>query len=187
SGASETAGCRFCGGKLQQVVDLGLSPPCESFVPPDRLEAPETFYPLVVEVCESCFLVQLQEHVKATEIFPEYAYFSSYSDAWLEHARRYVETITARLGLGPESFVVELASNDGYLLQHFVARGIPCLGIDPAANVAKAAEARGVPTLVAFFDRALGERLAREGRQADLVVGNNVLAQVPDLHSFVSG
>lgn len=184
---AEKSGCRFCGGKLQMVVDLGLSPPCESFVPPERLDAPETFYPLVVEVCEDCFLVQLEEQVKATDIFPEYAYFSSYSDAWLEHASRYVEAITARLDLGPESFVVELASNDGYLLQHFVARGIPCLGIDPAANVAKAAEARGVPTLVAFFDRALGERLAREGRQADLVVGNNVLAQVPDLHSFVSG
>jgi SAM-dependent methyltransferase len=180
-------GCRFCGGRLHPFVDLGMSPPCESFLSADRLGAVEAFYPLAAEVCESCFLVQLEEHVKAAEIFPEYAYFSAYSDAWLEHARHYVETITARFGLGPDSFVVELASNDGYLLQYFVAKGIPSLGIDPAANVAKAAEKRGVRTLVAFFDRALGARLAAEGRQADLVVGNNVLAQVPDLNSFVAG
>lgn len=182
-----TGGCRFCGGKLHPFVDLGMSPPCESFLPADRIDQAEKFYPLAVEVCERCFLVQLKEYVKAAEIFPEYAYFSAYSDAWLAHARGYVETISRRLGLGRESFVVELASNDGYLLQYFVAQGIPCLGIDPAANVAKAAEQRGVPTLVAFFDRALGTRLAREGKQADLVVGNNVLAQVPDLNSFVAG
>jgi SAM-dependent methyltransferase len=185
--SERTDGCRFCGGRLHPFVDLGMSPPCESFLPADRLDAAETFYPLAVEVCESCFLVQLKEYVKAAEIFPEYAYFSAYSDAWLEHARAYVEMIAARLGLGRDSFVVELASNDGYLLQYFLAKGIPCLGIDPAANVAKAAEKRGVPTLVEFFGRALGARLAAEGRRADLVIGNNVLAQVPDLNSFVAG
>jgi SAM-dependent methyltransferase len=182
-----TGGCRFCGGRLHPFVDLGMSPPCESFLPADRIDEAEKFYPLAVEVCERCFLVQLKEYVKAAEIFPEYAYFSAYSNAWLAHARDYAETIVRRLGLGRESFVVELASNDGYLLQYFVAQGVPCLGIDPAANVAKAAEQRGVPTLVAFFDRALGTRLAEEGKQADLVIGNNVLAQVPDLNSFVAG
>jgi SAM-dependent methyltransferase len=182
-----SAGCRFCGGALHPFVDLGMSPLCESFLAAEQLDAMEPFYPLAVEVCGDCFLVQLREYVKPDHIFTEYAYFSSYSDAWLQHARDYVETIGRRLGLDRESFVVELASNDGYLLQYFVARGIPCLGIDPAANVAKAAEKRGVPTLVAFFDRALGTRLAREGKQADLVVGNNVLAQVPDLNSFVAG
>ena len=182
-----TGGCRFCGGKLHPFVDLGMSPPCESFLPADRLDEAETFYPLAADVCERCFLVQIDEVVKAAEIFPEYAYFSAYSDAWLAHARDYVEMITRRLELGTGSFVVELASNDGYLLQYFVEKRIPCLGIDPAANVAKAAEKRSVPTLVAFFDHTLGTRLAREGKQADLVLGNNVLAQVPDLNSFVAG
>jgi SAM-dependent methyltransferase len=185
--SKETGGCRFCGGKLHPFVDLGMSPPCESFLPADRLGEAEAFYPLAVEVCERCFLVQIDEVVKAAEIFPEYAYFSAYSDAWLAHARDYVEMITGRLALGSDSFVVELASNDGYLLQYFVERRIPCVGIDPAANVAKAAEQRGVRTLVAFFDEALGARLAGEGKQADLVLGNNVLAQVPDLNSFVAG
>jgi len=184
---AKKSGCRFCGGKLHPFVDLGMSPPCESFLPADRIDEAEAFYPLAVDVCGSCFLVQLKEYVKAEEIFPEYAYFSAYSDAWLAHARAYVEQISQRLALGRNSFVVELASNDGYLLQYVMQKGIPCLGIDPAANVAKAAEQRGVPTLIAFFDRDLGAKLAVEGRQADLVLGNNVLAQVPDLNSFVAG
>jgi SAM-dependent methyltransferase len=181
------AGCRFCGAPLHPFVDLGMSPPCESFLPADRIDEVEPFYPLAVEVCGECFLVQLKEYVKPEEIFPEYAYFSAFSDAWLEHARQYVEMISSRLRLGSESFVVELASNDGYLLQYFVKKGIPCLGIDPAANVAKAARERGVETVVDFFGKELGARLAAEGKKADLVLGNNVLAQVPDLNSFVAG
>jgi hypothetical protein len=145
----------------------------------------EPFYPLHVWVCHECFLVQLNEYVQAEEIFTEYAYFSSYSSSWLKHAEDYVTTISERLGLNAQSFVVELASNDGYLLQYFVKRGIPCLGVEPAANVAKAAEARGVPTEVSFFDEAKGRQLSV--RKADLVLGNNVLAQVPDLNTFVAG
>jgi len=169
------------------VVDLGMSPPCQSVVTEDRLEAMERFYPLRVRLCERCLLVQLPELVAPDEIFAEYAYFSSYSTSWVEHARIYVDMLTRRLDLGPDDLVVELASNDGYLLQHFVGTGIPILGIDPAANVARAAEACGVPTLVEFFGREAATRLAREGRQASLIVGNNVLAQVPDLNDFVAG
>lgn len=147
----------------------------------------ERFYPLHVRLCERCLLVQLPELVAPDEIFTEYAYFSAYSTSWVEHARRYVEMITARLDLGPGDLVVELASNDGYLLQHFAGTGIAILGIDPAANVARAAEDRGVPTLVEFFGCDLATRLADEGRHASLIVGNNVLAQVPDLNDFVGG
>jgi SAM-dependent methyltransferase len=172
---------------LHPFVDLGMSPLCESFLEARQLDAMEPFYPLAVEVCGDCFLVQLKEYVKPDHIFTEYAYFSSYSDAWLQHARDYVEMISARLGLAPASRVVELASNDGYLLQYFVAKGIPALGIDPAANVAAKAREKGVETLVAFFGEELGARLAAEGGAADLVLGNNVLAQVPDLNSFVAG
>jgi hypothetical protein len=169
------------------MVDLGKSPLCESFLPADRLETMEPFFPLHVRVCERCWLAQLPSFVPPAEIFEEYAYFSAYSESWVEHARRYVDMITERLGLTAESFVVELASNDGYLLQHFVPKGIPVLGIDPAANVAKAAEERGVPTVVEFFGRELaGDLVARHGH-ADLVLGANVLAQVPDLNDFVAG
>jgi hypothetical protein len=147
----------------------------------------ERFYPLHVWVCDSCFLVQLEAYVAGEDIFTEYAYFSSYSDSWVEHARRYTELASARLGLSERSFVVELASNDGYLLQHFVQRGIPVLGVEPARNVAAVAEAKGIPTLVEFFGREGGRRLARERGRADLIIGNNVLAQVPDLNSFVAG
>jgi SAM-dependent methyltransferase len=185
--AGHDATCRFCGGVLSPFVDLGMSPPCESFLAREQLNAMEPFYPLTAQVCGNCFLVQLQEYVAPERIFTEYAYFSAFSDAWLAHARDYVDTMTERLALGPASKVVELASNDGYLLQYFVAKGIPVLGIDPAANVAKAAEARGVPTLVEFFGEETAKRLAAEGLQADLVLGNNVLAQVPDLNSFVAG
>ena len=164
-----------------------MSPLCESFLPADKLNHMEPFYPLHVWVCGSCFLVQLEEYVSGEEIFTEYAYFSSYASSWVEHAERYVRDMVDRLRLDRQSFVVELASNDGYLLQWFVKRGIPCLGIEPARNVAKAAQDKGVDTLVRFFDEALGASLASEGRQADLIAGNNVLAQVPDLNSFVAG
>jgi len=164
-----------------------MSPPCQSVITKDRLEAMERFYPLRVRLCERCLLVQLPELVAPDEIFAEYAYFSSYSTSWVEHARTYVEMLTRRLDLDQDDLVVELASNDGYLLQHFVGTGIPILGIDPAANVARVAEARGVPTLVEFFGREAATRLAHEGRQASLVVGNNVLAHVPDLNDFVAG
>jgi len=160
---------------------------CEAFVAPEDVERMEPFYPLHVRICRECLLVQLPAYVDREEIFREYAYFSSFSDSWVEHARRYTEAMIERLDLGPRSLVVELASNDGYLLQHFVARGIPSLGIEPARNVAAAAEARGVPTLTEFFGRALAESLRRERGTADLVIGNNVLAQVPDLNDFVAG
>jgi hypothetical protein len=180
--------CRFCGARLTvTVVDLGMSPPCQSVITPERLEAMERFYPLHVRLCERCLLVQLPELVTPGEIFAEYAYFSSYSTSWVEHARLYVEMITGRLDLGPDDLVVELASNDGYLLQHFVGTGIPFLGIDPAANVALAAKERGVPTLTEFFGCDAATRLVDEGRHASLIVGNNVLAQVPDLNDFVGG
>jgi SAM-dependent methyltransferase len=175
--------CRFCGGALVPVVDLGMSPLCESFLRADQLDRMEPFYPLKVCVCERCFLMQLRQYVDPGEIFSEYAYFSSFSDAYLDHARAYAEMAVRRLGLGPASRVVELASNDGYLLQHFVARGIPALGVEPAANVARAAIAKGVPTLVEFFSAAVAARMDK----ADLVVANNVLAQVPDLNGFVAG
>jgi SAM-dependent methyltransferase len=169
------------------VVDLGMSPPCESFLTAEQLNEIEPFYPLHVYVCEQCLLVQLPEHVDPRDIFREYAYFSSYSKSWVEHARRYTGMIIKRLGLGPESFVVELASNDGYLLQHFVERGVRTLGIEPAQNVAAAAVAKHVPTLTEFFGLGLAEQLVHEDRRADLVIANNVLAQVPDLNDFVAG
>ena len=164
-----------------------MSPPCQSFVPPDRVREMEPFYPLHALVCERCFLVQLEVFVAPEDIFTDYAYYSAYSTSWVDHARTYVEMIRARLELGANDLVVELASNDGYLLQHFVGTGVPILGIDPAANVAEDAEARGVPTLVAFFGRDTAQRLVEEGRQASLVVGNNVLAQVPELNDFIDG
>jgi SAM-dependent methyltransferase len=185
--ASETAKCRFCGSPLHEFLDLGVSPPCESYLATSQLGSPETFYPLAASVCRECFLVQLPEHVAPNDIFVEYAYFSSYSDAWLDHARQYVEGVTNRLKLDKASRVVELGSNDGYLLQFFVEKGIPVLGIDPAANVVKVAEARGVRTLVGFFNASMADRLAAEGEQADLIVGNNVLAQVAELNDFVDG
>lgn len=169
------------------MCDLGMSPLCESFLAADQTNHMEPFYPLKVWVCHECLLAQLEQYVAPEHIFSDYAYFSAFSTAWLEHARSYVAMITERLGLGATSQVIELASNDGYLLQYFVERRIPALGIEPAANVAKSAAQRGVETLVAFFGRELGADLARQGKQADLVIGNNVLAQVPDLNSFVAG
>jgi SAM-dependent methyltransferase len=180
--------CRFCSAPLHHTfVDLGMSPLCESYVPPEREGAMEPFYPLHTRICERCLLVQLEEFVAPEDIFTEYAYFSSYSDSWVAHARRYVEMAVERFDLGPESLVMEVASNDGYLLQHVVERGIPALGIEPAANVAVAARERGVQTLVRFFGRAMAAELAAEGRRADLLAANNVMAHVPDLNDFVGG
>lgn len=180
--------CRFCSEPLNfTFVDLGMSPLCESYVVRDQLNQMEPFYPLHVYVCSECFLVQLEAYVSADHIFSDYAYFSSYSDSWVEHCRIYTEKITNRLRLGTCHQVVELASNDGYLLQHFVARGIPALGIEPAANVAKVAIAKGVPTLTKFFGKELARELVKNGTKADLLIGNNVLAQVPELNDFVAG
>jgi SAM-dependent methyltransferase len=179
--------CRFCGGALHDFVDLGMSPLCESFLAADQVDAMEPFYPLKVMVCGTCFLAQVKEYVTPEHIFREYAYFSSYSEAWLDHARRYVDMAIARFELSRQGRVVELASNDGYLLQFFVKQGYPVLGIDPAENVAKAAEARGVPTLARFFNKETASEIAGQGVLADLVIGNNVLAQVPDLNDFLAG
>jgi SAM-dependent methyltransferase len=181
-------GCRFCGAPLtHSMVDLGVSPLCESFLRVDQVDAMEAYFPLHAQVCTDCFLVQLKAYVTPEHIFREYAYFSSYSTSWVQHAATYCRRIEERLGLGPQSLVVELASNDGYLLQHFLPRGIPVLGIEPAINVAQVAIEKGIPTLTEFFGVALADRLVGEGRRADLIAANNVLAQVPDLNDFVAG
>ena len=180
--------CRFCGAPLREVfVDLGMSPPCESFLSAAQLQEMEPFYPLLVFVCKECKLVQLEEIVAPGEIFRDYAYFSSYSSSWVEHARRYTETMIGKLGLDSSSFVVEIASNDGYLLQHFVKRGIPCLGIDPAENVVVEAAEKGVETLAEFFGEESARSLVAARGKADLIVGNNVLAQVHGINDFVEG
>jgi SAM-dependent methyltransferase len=182
------ASCRLCGAGLRHTfTDLGLSPPCEAFVPADKLSSPEPFYPLHVFVCEECLLVQLPEHVSPQEIFTEYAYFSSYSDSWLAHAKAYAAAMVDRLRLGPQSLVVELASNDGYLLQYFKEQGIPVLGVEPAANVAKVAVDKGIPSRVEFFGRECAARMVEEGIRADLIAANNVFAHVPDIRSFTAG
>jgi len=164
---------------------MGMHPLCENYLKRDQLSQMEPFYPLIVYVCDKCFLVQLEEQVSCKEIFSEYAYFSSYSEAWLKHAKKYVEKITERLKLNKKSQVIEVASNDGYLLQYFLEKGIPVLGIDPAANIAEVARKKGVPTLVEFLDSKIAKKLAYEGIKADLIIGNNVLAQVPNLDDFV--
>jgi hypothetical protein len=164
-----------------------MSPLCESYLAAEELERMEPFYPLSAFVCTDCLLVQLSEYVNPEEIFSDYAYFSSYSSSWLAHAADYSRSVTARLGLTHQSFVVELASNDGYLLCNFVENGIPCLGIEAAANIAATANQKGIPTLVRFFGQETARELASEGRSADLIIGNNVLAQVPDLKDFVGG
>lgn len=180
--------CRFCGKALERtVVDLGLSPLCETYPAESDLNSGETYYPLHVYVCQTCFLVQLEEYETPERIFSDYAYFSSYSDSWLKHCENYCQKMKDRFGLGSASFVIEAASNDGYLLQYFVRLGVPVLGIEPAANVAKVAVAKGVPSLVRFLGAELATELASQGQQADLVLGNNVLAQVPDLNDFVEG
>lgn len=186
--AQQNVGCRLCGARLRHtLVDLGMSPPCESFLKADQLDQMELYYPLNVLVCANCYLVQLKEYVSPETIFSEYAYFSSFSTSWVAHSKAYCEAITQRLGLGEHSFAVELASNDGYLLQHFLPLGVPVLGVEPAANVARAAVEKGVPTRVDFFGVRLANQMVAEGLCADLVIGNNVLAQVPDLNDFVAG
>ena len=188
SGEVGLPSCRFCAGPLRHTfVDLGMSPLCESYVPAERLAEAEAFYPLHARVCERCLLVQLEQFVTAADIFEEYAYFSSYSDSWVAHARAYVDMATRRFGLDSGSSVIEVASNDGYLLQHVTQRGISALGIEPAANVAVAARERGIETIVEFFGRDVATGLVGDGRRADLLVANNVMAHVPDLNDFVAG
>jgi SAM-dependent methyltransferase len=185
---SSSSACRFCGAGLQRTfIDLGMSPLCETYPSVAELNVGETYYPLHVYVCERCWLVQLEEYESAENIFSDYAYFASFSDSWLKHCEKYCGVMKQRFALGKNSFVVEVASNDGYLLQYFVRDQVPVLGIEPAANVAKVAVEKGVPTLVRFFGATLAKELAAEGRTADLVLGNNVLAQVPDLNDFVEG
>lgn len=180
--------CRFCGAALRDTfVDLGMSPLCEAYIRPHEINAEESFYPLHVWVCRECLLVQLEEYVAPDEIFSDYAYFSSYSDSWVEHAKQYVDAVTRRFALSDQSLVMEIASNDGYLLQHFVARRIPCRGIEPAVNVAKVASERGIPTTVRFFGRDSAAAIAEEFGRPDLLLGNNVLAHVPDINDFVAG
>jgi SAM-dependent methyltransferase len=179
--------CRFCGAPLEAVfADLGMSPLANSYVSPERVDAMEQFYPLRALVCGNCFLVQLDQFETPQQIFSDYAYFSSYSKSWLEHSRRYTEQMVERLGLGEHSKVVELASNDGYLLQYFGERGISVLGVEPAANVAAVARQKGIETVVEFFGEQVARSLAAES-SADLLLGNNVLAHVPDLNDFVAG
>ena len=180
--------CRSCSAPLSEVlVDLGSSPLANSYLEPHQMQKGEVYYPLAVYLCHQCWLAQLPEFESAEGIFSEYTYFSSYSDSWLDHARRYVEAMSERFGLGERSQVIEIASNDGYLLQYFKQRGVPCLGIEPAGNVAKVAIERGIPSRVEFFGTESAQRLADEGLKADLLLGNNVLAHVPNLNDFVAG
>lgn len=181
--------CRHCGASADlSFVDLGFAPPSNAYLEAKDLGCPEVYYPLRVKVCHQCWLVQTEDYAQAEELFsPDYAYFSSTSSSWLEHAARYVRMITERLQLAPDRFVIEVASNDGYLLKNFVAAGIPCLGIEPTASTAAAAEALGIPVRREFFGEALGRRLASEGFRADLIVGNNVYAHVPDINDFTRG
>jgi SAM-dependent methyltransferase len=183
-----SVGCRLCGAVLTETfVDLGMSPLCESYLRADQLDAPETFYPLHVRVCPACLLVQLPAYVAGEDIFSDYAYFSSYSDSWVAHAKRYATAMIERLELGAGSLVTEVASNDGYLLQHFVAAGVPVLGVEPAGNIAEVARARGIRTEARFLGAESGVELAARYGRADLVVGNNVYAHVPDLRGFTAG
>jgi hypothetical protein len=185
---SLTHSCRICGADLTRTfVDLGMSPLCESYVPAEKLDAAETFYPLHVRLCESCLLVQLPAYVAGEDIFSDYAYFSSYSDSWVAHARRYANDMIARLGLTGDSLVTEVASNDGYLLQHFIAAGVPVLGVEPAGNVAEAARAKGIRTEVKFLGPETGREIAGRYGAADVVAANNVFAHVPDITGFAAG
>ncbi|MDG6106033.1 methyltransferase domain-containing protein [Dactylosporangium aurantiacum] len=180
--------CRLCGAELTETfVDLGMSPLCESYVPADRVDAPETFYPLHVRTCSECLLVQLPAYVAGEEIFSDYLYFSSYSSSWVEHARRYSVAMIEKLNLTAESLVAEVASNDGYLLQHFVAAGIPVIGVEPAGNVAAVAREKGIRTEVCFLGPETGESVAAQYGRADLVAANNVYAHIPDIIGFSQG
>jgi len=180
--------CRFCREPLHfTLIDLGMSPLCESFLASDQVNQMEPFYPLHIYVCDKCYLVQLEEYVSPEHIFSEYAYFSSYADTWLQHAQDYTNLVVNRFKLDGNSFVIEIASNDGYLLQYFVQKGIPVLGVEPAKNIAKVALEKGIPTQNDFFSKKLARQLCMKGKQADLIVGNNVLAQVPNINDFISG
>jgi 2-polyprenyl-3-methyl-5-hydroxy-6-metoxy-1,4-benzoquinol methylase len=180
--------CRLCGTLLNRTfVDLGMSPLCESYLPEEHLDDPEVFYPLRVLLCDACLLVQLPAHVSGEHIFSDYAYFSSYSDSWVAHAKRYADTMVTRLGLTADSLVTEVASNDGYLLQHFLASGVPVLGVEPAGNVAEVARGRGIRTEVQFLGPDTGREIAARYGRADLVAGNNVFAHVPDITGFAAG
>ncbi|THJ18036.1 MAG: class I SAM-dependent methyltransferase [Nitrospira sp. CG24B] len=182
------SGCRSCGATLERTfIDLGMSPLANSYIKPDQLNRMEPFYPLHVYVCEKCLLVQLKQFAAPHDIFSDYAYFSSFSDSWLAHAKAYVDMIVGRFGLDLSSKVVEIASNDGYLLQNFVSRGIPVLGVEPASNIAEVAKKKGIQTKVAFFGENTARDVAADGWAADLIIGNNVLAHVPDLNDFVNG
>lgn len=186
--STDMRGCRFCGCDLQHlVVDLGLSPLCENIVAPDDLNRGEMFYPLRTFVCDSCWLIQVHELVSGEEIYSHYAYFSSNSDSWLRHAREYCDKIVPRLGLNRQSQVVEIASNDGYMLKNFKSKGIPALGIEPAANVAQVAIEQGLDCVVRFFGTETAQQVASEYGQADLILANNVIGHVPDLNDFVAG
>lgn len=181
--------CRHSRNRLEHLfLDLGCAPPSNAYLTEADLHMPELFFPLRLFVCDECWLVQTQDYARPDELFkPDYAYFSSTSTSWLEHAARYCEMIQGRLDLNADSFVIEVASNDGYLLKNFVEAGIPCLGIEPTAGTADAAELLGIPVLREFFGEKLGRRLADEGKQADLIIGNNVYAHVPDIDDFTAG
>ena len=181
--------CRFCGTTLaHEFIDLANAPPSNAFLTEKQLNEPETFYPLKLFVCHHCFLVQIDEYKDSKEIFNQnYAYFSSYSTSWLEHAKQYVEMIIARFGLDENSQVIEIASNDGYLLQYFQLKEIPVLGIEPATNVAMSAQEKGIETIEDFFGKNVANRLVSQDRMADLIIGNNVFAHVPDVNDFVAG
>jgi len=183
-----TFNCRFCNESLKHVfLDLGKSPLANSFLKKEMLNKSEQFFPLCVYVCDKCFLVQLPEYENPENIFGNYAYFSSYSDTWLKHAENYVNQMLNRFSFDKNNLVIEIASNDGYLLQYFKKKGIPILGIEPAANIVKIAEQKGIPTIVKFFGVKTANDLIKEGIQADLIIGNNVLAHVPNLKDFVRG
>jgi SAM-dependent methyltransferase len=181
--------CRHCQAELKlHMIDLGSAPPSNAYLTQESLDQPERTYPLQVQVCETCWLAQTRDYAKADELFSsDYAYFSSFSTSWLRHAEQYVADMAERFRLGPQSHVVEIASNDGYLLQYVRARGIPCLGIEPTTSTAQASRERGIETLEVFFGTEAGTRLAAEGRQADLMAANNVLAHVPDINDFLAG
>ncbi|RKZ76891.1 MAG: SAM-dependent methyltransferase, partial [Candidatus Parabeggiatoa sp. nov. 1] len=183
-----TENCRFCGTTLKQTFcDLGISPLSNAYLKPAQLQQMEPFYPLHAYVCEQCYLVQLQEFQSPENIFSDYAYFSSYSDSWLKHAKAYTEYMIERFEFNSSSQIIEIASNDGYLLQYFKAKNLPVLGVEPAQNVATVAQAAGIPTVIKFFGVKTATELANEGKQADLLLGNNVLAHVPDINDFVGG
>ena len=186
--SSDHSGCRFCGSKLEHIfVDLGVSPLVQSFLSSDQLNQMEPFYPLQVFVCATCFLVQLHEFVAPENIFSDYLYFASYSDTWLAHAKRYTDEMVRRFPISNNSLVIEIASNDGYLLQYFAEKNIPVLGVEPAANVARVAAQKGISSVVKFFSTATARELLAAGKSADLLLGNNVLAHVPDINDFVAG